>query len=211
MVSEARRTASLSSREAGDMKFSAPPWTRVDRCDMDGRWKGGRCGAEALAEWLRCWGWLGGWEKAFGWGRKVGLDDGFPRAVASSSSSESELMAGPMAVCCAASRGLGASMFSAELVITWSSSLSVSSYSSWLLVCPCAAEWAAIRLDCDEPAAWCGCCFCKRRFRLGPRAWLPTRRPVVIISSPMDEREDDDGWDAISTHDSASVSAHSTA
>ncbi len=30
----------------------------------------------------------------------------------------------------------------------------------------------------------------------------PTRRPVVTISSPMEDREDEDGCEAISTHDS---------
>jgi len=35
---------------------------------------------------------------------------------------------------------------------------------------------------------------------------LPTWRPVVAISSPSDDNDEDEGCDAISTHDSAIVS-----
>lgn len=134
----------------------------------------------------------GGWEKALGWGLKVGDVDGRPRAVAfSSSSSSSSLsagMPGRIAVCW---RGMlmAGETCSVELPSVWSSSLlSVSSYSSWLLVPACAAAWLTMYVD--GMWFWCICC---SRLRLGGYELLPTRRPVVTISSPMDDREDDDG------------------
>jgi hypothetical protein len=109
-----------------------------------------------------------------------------PSAVAfSSSSSESEPASySTLGIL------LAGTICSFELVMTRSSSLSLSSYSSWLLVLVCRAS----RLMCDGPATL-------RRLReLGSCC---TRRPVVTISSPIEEREDEDGCEAISTQDSS--------
>lgn len=74
-----------------------------------------------------------------------------------------------------------------------SSSLSLSSYSSWLLLAP---DEVACRLSCERPR--CD----KRRLR---RAWeaCRTRRPVVTISSVLvEERDEDEGCDESSIQDS---------
>jgi hypothetical protein len=44
----------------------------------------------------------------------------------------------------------------------------------------------------------------RRRPRVFGSCW--TRRPVVTISSPTEDREEEEGWEDISTHDSATVS-----
>jgi hypothetical protein len=82
-----------------------------------------------------------------------------------------------------------------EDVITLSDSLSLSSYSSWLLfspafetLCPVATE------NCPPPRARLG------RLCRFESCW--TVRPVVMISSATDDREAEDGQDPISTHDS---------
>ncbi len=94
-------------------------------------------------EW-RCDMWDGGCENAFGCGRKVGEFDGRPKAVAfsSSSSSSSSPSSRPLsAAVCWCRRLEAGGWYSVELVMTLSSSLSVSSYSSWLLVPAVAAVW----------------------------------------------------------------------
>jgi hypothetical protein len=45
-----------------------------------------------------------------------------------------------------------------------------------------------------------GCC-CDR-LRLGGYELLPTLNPVVTMSSPMDDKDDDDGCEETSTQDS---------
>jgi hypothetical protein len=57
----------------------------------------------------------------------------------------------------------------------------------------------ASRLRCD------GAPGCTRR-RLRVLESCRTRRPVVTISSPIEEREDEEGWEEISTQDSRAVS-----
>jgi hypothetical protein len=155
------------------------------------------CGAEPVEwRWARC---DGGWEKAFGWGLNTGLLDGRPRAVAFPSSSLSESVsttADALTAVCWRSRFAEGCIASVELVMTRSSSLSDSSYSSWLLVAPpCDAGWPTIK----EPGM--GCC-CRDRLRLGGYKLLPTLNPVVTISSPIDDNDDDDGCEDTSTQDS---------
>lgn len=81
-----------------------------------------------------------------------------------------------------------------ELVITWSSSLSLSlsSYSSWLLVPVC-----LVSSPMGDGAP--GCILRLRRVFES----FCTRRPVVTISSPIEDREDEEGCDDISTQDSS--------
>lgn len=84
-------------------------------------------------------------------------------------------------------------MPSFDEVNTRSDSLSLSSYSSWLLPPPALAarypvpmtNWPVLRAR-------------RRRWRL-ESCW--TRRPVVMISSLVEEREDEEGPDAISIHE----------
>lgn len=111
-----------------------------------------------------------------------------PKAVAFSLySSESE----PVSYSCLVSR-MGDVRCSLELLITRSDSLSLSSYSSWLLVPACLVS----RARDDAPGAL--------RRRLGvDSCW--TRSPVVTISSPIEEREEEDGWEDISTQESSSA------
>lgn len=110
-----------------------------------------------------------------------------PSAVAFSSSSESESdsasYSGLVSVI-----WVDCAMCSFELVMTWSSSLSLSSYSSWLLVPVCKG--------CEAP----GCALLRLRVS---DTWC-TRRPVVTISSPREDSEEEDGCEDISTHDSSS-------
>jgi hypothetical protein len=83
-------------------------------------------------------------------------------------------------------------MFSLELVRSRSSEEdSDSSYSSWLLV----LRWRATCEIRDADAA--GCRRLRRIF------WDWTRRPVVITSLSIEDREEEDGWEEISTQDSA--------
>lgn len=120
----------------------------------------------------------GGCENALGCGLKVDWFGAIPRAVAFSSSSSSSDSEPPSYGCRSGGGRRVGEIFSLELLKTWSSSLSVSSYSSWLLV----PSFRAARASCDG--------------RLAPlrrRRSFCTRRPVVTISSPMDESEDDDG------------------
>jgi hypothetical protein len=84
----------------------------------------------------------------------------------------------------------GGEICSVEIVITGSSSLSLSSYSSWLLVLLCLFP----NVVCDGPAA---------RLRRRGLGACDTRNPVVTISSPIEESDDEDGSDDISTQDSA--------
>jgi hypothetical protein len=109
-----------------------------------------------------------------------------PRAVAFSLySSESE----PASYSCLVSLMGKPARCSFELVITRSDSLSLSSYSSWLLVPVCLVSMVMY----DVPGAL-------RRRRGMASCW--TRSPVVTISSPMEEREEEEGWEDISTQES---------
>jgi hypothetical protein len=81
-------------------------------------------------------------------------------------------------------------MCSVDIANTGSSSLSLSSYSSWLLVLLCLFP----NVVCDGPAA---------RLRRRGLGACDTRNPVVTISSPMEESDDEDGSEDISTQDSA--------
>ena len=181
--------------------MGGPRWGREwGRLGIGGReWEGWWCeGAEPVeCRWARC---DGGWEKALGWGLNTGvLLDGRPRAVAFSSPSlsESVSIAEPLGGSCWRRWFAAGCIASVELVMTRSSSLSVSSYSSWLLVAPLwLAGWPTIN------EAGMGRCCCCDRLRLGGYELLPTLRPVVTMSSPMDDRDDDDGCEATSTQDS---------
>lgn len=92
-----------------------------------------------------------------------------------------------------ASDGLMASF---EDVMTRSDSLSLSSYSSWLLPPPPLVarypvpmtNWPVLRA---------------RRLLLCTLESCCTLRPVVMISSAAEESDDDDGLESISTHDSS--------
>ncbi len=109
-----------------------------------------------------------------------------PKAVAcSSSSSESE----PLSYGDGPGRVAAETICSLLLVMTPSSSLSLSlsSYSSWLLVLACLAS-RMLR----EVVAFC--CWRRRRWEI--------RSPVVTTSSPTEDREEEDGWEEISTQDS---------
>ena len=160
--------------------------------------------------------WAGGWEKALGRGRKAGKASGawvqIPTAVAvaSASSSSSESGIGSRADGGAlgwktgsgssAEAAAGETRFSVELVRTGSSSLSVSSYSSWLLV-PVAGETKVlVRLSGADTAtrdtAWCSILL--RRAGAEAGSW----RLVMAESSAMEDRDEDDGCDEMSTHDS---------
>ena len=109
-----------------------------------------------------------------------------PRAVAFSLySSESD----PASYSCLVSLMGDAASCSFELVITRSDSLSLSSYSSWLLVPACLVSTAM-----NEVTG------ALRRRRGMASCW--TRNPVVTISSPMEEREEEEGWEDISTQES---------
>lgn len=113
-----------------------------------------------------------------------------PNAVAfSSSSSESD-----PASYSGRDRLLTGIICSFELVMTWSSSLSLSSYSSWLLVLVCLGS----RMTCTGP---------RTALRLRARGSCWTRRPVVTISSPIELNEEEDGWEEISTQDSVKSSS----
>lgn len=115
-----------------------------------------------------------------------------PSAVAFSSQS-SESVSG----CVIRRDGVdGMLSFSPELVRKWSSSLSVSSYSSWLL------EAAAPTAAAGSASRWLLLLAGRRWLCASRRCREPTLRPVVMTSSPMDESDDDDGCDDISTHDS---------
>lgn len=82
-------------------------------------------------------------------------------------------------------------IFSFELVRTRSSEEdSDSSYSSWLLVLCWATTWEMR----DTPGGPC------RRPRRKLVDW--TRNPAVTISLSMEDKDEDDGWDDISTQDS---------
>ena len=84
--------------------------------------------------------------------------------------------------------------------MTRSSSLSVSSYSSWLLVAPpCVEGWPTIK---EAGIGCCCCCETCDRLRRGGYEVLPTLSPVVTISSPMLDKDEDEGCDATSTQDS---------
>lgn len=160
VVRLARSAASLS---AGVMKLEARRSKRVlARWLNEGWW----LGMAELAEWRweRC---DGGWVKAFGCGRKGSAGGRLPRAVAFSSSSSSSLES-DSGWRRTWRRGVlpttpiptpapwGDVMFSVELVRTRSSSLSLSSYSSWLLALASAAATAwADTVDL-------GCCCCCR-------------------------------------------------
>lgn len=118
-----------------------------------------------------------------------------PSAVPSSSSSSSSSDGGGKCIscliCCLGETCPKEGMCSFELVRTRSSEEdSDSSYSSWLLVLRWAASWEMR----DAPAGPC------RR----PRRKLDdcTRNPAVTISLSMEDKDEDDGWDDISTHDS---------
>ena len=94
-------------------------------------------------------------------------------------------------ICCLGETRPKEGIFSFELVRTRSSDEdSDSSYSSWLLV----LRWAASWVMRDAPAGPC------RR----PRRKLEdcTRNPAVTISLSMEDKDEDDGWDDISTQDS---------
>lgn len=110
-----------------------------------------------------------------------------PRAVAFSLySSESD----PASYSCLVSLMGDAASCSFELVITRSDSLSLSSYSSWLLVPACLVSTAMTEVT-----------GALRRRRGMASCW--TRSPVVTISSPMEEREEEEGWEDISTQESS--------
>src|SRR5690349_20522904 len=84
---------------------------------------------------------------------------------------------------------------SVEDVMTRSDSLSLSSYSSWLLFPPALLTLCPVPIEnCPPPLARLG-----RRWRLESCC---TVRPVVMISSAAEERDAEDGPDPISTHDS---------
>jgi hypothetical protein len=83
--------------------------------------------------------------------------------------------------------------------MTLSDSLSLSSYSSWLLFPPACETLCPVPMENWPPP----------RVRLGrlcrfESCW--TVRPVVMISSVAEESEADDGPDPISTHDSIQAS-----
>jgi hypothetical protein len=107
-----------------------------------------------------------------------------PRAVAFSSSSSED----SASYCWDGDIRVGG-IISFEELRTRSSSLSLSSYSSWLLVLVCLAA----RPICE--GAW-------TRRRLRVLESCATRRPVVTISSPIEESEEEEGWEDISTQDS---------
>lgn len=86
---------------------------------------------------------------------------------------------------------------SPEEVMTRSDSLSLSSYSSWLLVQPMLEERAIM---CSADGAP-GLATLLRRCR----GSCCTRSPVVTISSFADDSEEDEGCELISTHESGGV------
>ncbi len=125
-----------------------------------------------------------------------------PRAVAFSSSSSSSSRgledapseADEVCVTGLMSSRERVSMFSFELVMMRSDSLSLSSYSSWLLV-P-----VALKRRMGSPGGR-GSLRSKRRL-LRPCWSTCTRIPFRSRSSAAEEREEDEGWEAISIQDS---------
>lgn len=84
---------------------------------------------------------------------------------------------------------------SPEDVMTRSDSLSLSSYSSWLLV-PSASEARVVMCSVEGAPGLTTLL----RLRLGVCC---TRKPVVTTSSLAEDKEEEDGWELISTHESA--------
>lgn len=81
-----------------------------------------------------------------------------------------------------------------EDVMTLSDSLSLSSYSSWLLVPPILGALLVM-------FKWVGAVGRNRRLRRAFESCC-TRRPVVTISSAIEESEEEDGWEEISIQES---------
>lgn len=74
-----------------------------------------------------------------------------------------------------------------------SDSLSLSSYSSWLLPPRLRSRGAVYRWSMVARR-------CRRRRRVLESCW--TRSPSVMISSAIDDSEEEDGWEETSIHDS---------
>lgn len=176
VVSEARRSASCAARGEG--------------CDILG-YRGGGFAARGVVR--AC---VGGCEKAFGWGVNTGAAT--PSAVPSSSSSSSSSDEGDgkwmSCVMCRRGEMRPVGMFSVELVSRPSSQEEEdSSYSSWLLVLCWRAAWGM--REVEEVG--------RRRVRRMCWDWM--RRPVVMTSLSMEEREEEEGCEEISTQDSVGV------
>lgn len=90
-------------------------------------------------------------------------------------------------------------MASFEEVMTRSDSLSLSSYSSWLLPPP---PTPVLVVRYPVPITNCPV-LRERRLLLCRFESCCTLKPVVIISSATEESEDEDGLEPISTHDSS--------
>ena len=136
----------------------------------------------------------GGCEKAFGCGVKARLSDVeflTPKAVKLSSSSDWDVAGAILwSPLCAIS--------SLELLKTRSDSLSLSSYSSWLLPAALLGRAGTVVprvISRCKPRRWC----C-----LGRLECCRTCRPVVtmLLSPPAEDREEEDGWDVMSTQES---------
>lgn len=90
-------------------------------------------------------------------------------------------------------------MASFEDVMTRSDSLSLSSYSSWLLFPPAAEILYPVPIENWPPPRerlFCRLCIFES---------CCTVRPVVMISSVAEDKEVEEGPDAISIHDSVTV------
>jgi hypothetical protein len=139
----------------------------------------------------------GGCEKAFGCGvntLSLEIEVLVPSAVESSSSSmsawdrfEPSVSSCPVVIS------------SFELLRTLSDSLSLSSYSSWLL--PAALDG---RPGSRMPRAMSSCKCLRRRWRRmfeSWRIWSPVVK--ISLSPPADDRDEEEGCEEISTHESA--------
>lgn len=147
--------------------------------DVCGKYDDGAAPADRF-EWD-----IGGCEKAFGCGVNTRSSLTRPRAVEFSSSSSSESAPSEASDVVRRITGFGwLEMSSFELFMTRSDSLSLSSYSSWLLPA------VLIRREGMLPEGR----FCVRRRRRIVLESCWTRRPVVTTSSAAaEESEDDDG------------------